>query len=88
MEPPEALVGFWIPLEDATVENGCLWFIPGSHKGGVHTRFVRNPDKASKELLVYDRPQPTYQRNNFVPLPVSKGKFRLWLWLGCAYTRF
>jgi ectoine hydroxylase-related dioxygenase (phytanoyl-CoA dioxygenase family) len=21
----------WIPLQDATVENGCMWFIPGSH---------------------------------------------------------
>ena len=23
------------PLDDATVENGCLWVIPGSHRGGV-----------------------------------------------------
>ncbi|MEO7454162.1 MAG: phytanoyl-CoA dioxygenase family protein [Fimbriimonadales bacterium] len=21
----------WIPLQDATVENGCMWFVPGSH---------------------------------------------------------
>ena len=73
MDPPETLVGFWIPLEDATLENGCLWFIPGSHKGGVHTRFVRNPDKDSSDLLIYDRPQPVYQRNNFVPVEVPKG---------------
>jgi ectoine hydroxylase-related dioxygenase (phytanoyl-CoA dioxygenase family) len=24
-------MGVWIALEDATLENGCLWFIPGSH---------------------------------------------------------
>lgn len=30
---PMKLMGFWIALEDATLENGCLWFIPGSHKG-------------------------------------------------------
>lgn len=25
-------VGFWYALEDATAENGCLSFLPGSHK--------------------------------------------------------
>lgn len=29
--PPSA-VGFWYALEDATRENGCLSFLPGSHK--------------------------------------------------------
>jgi phytanoyl-CoA hydroxylase len=30
-----SLTGAWIALDDATVENGCLWVIPGSHKHGV-----------------------------------------------------
>lgn len=30
-----SLVGGWIAMDDATVENGCLWLIPGSHKPGV-----------------------------------------------------
>ena len=39
--PPSA-VGFWIALEDATAENGCLSFAKGSHKRApVKTRFVR-----------------------------------------------
>jgi ectoine hydroxylase-related dioxygenase (phytanoyl-CoA dioxygenase family) len=25
----------WTPLQDAKEENGCLWVVPGSHKGGV-----------------------------------------------------
>lgn len=29
-----SLTGGWIALDDATVENGCLWVIPGSHKTG------------------------------------------------------
>ncbi|KAK3736638.1 hypothetical protein QZH41_017026, partial [Actinostola sp. cb2023] len=29
---PTSVIGAWIPLEDCTLENGCLWFIPGSHK--------------------------------------------------------
>jgi ectoine hydroxylase-related dioxygenase (phytanoyl-CoA dioxygenase family) len=27
-----SLTGAWIAIDDATVENGCLWVIPGSHK--------------------------------------------------------
>ena len=30
-----SLIGGWIALDDATVENGCLWVIPGSHKQGI-----------------------------------------------------
>ena len=39
--PPSA-IGFWIALEDATVENGCLSFAAGSHlREPVRKRFVR-----------------------------------------------
>lgn len=30
-----SLAGGWMALDDATVENGCLWVIPGSHKPGI-----------------------------------------------------
>lgn len=30
-----SLTGVWIAIDDATVENGCLWVIPGSHRRGV-----------------------------------------------------
>ncbi|KAI0009948.1 phytanoyl-CoA dioxygenase [Xylariaceae sp. FL0662B] len=40
-DPPSA-VGFWYALEDATAENGCLSFLPGSHRWApVRRRFVR-----------------------------------------------
>ena len=29
-----SITGVWIALDKATVENGCLWVIPGSHKSG------------------------------------------------------
>lgn len=39
--PPSA-VGFWIALEDATVNNGCLSFARGTHRTApVKSRFVR-----------------------------------------------
>jgi hypothetical protein len=30
-----SLTGGWIAMDDATVDNGCLWVIPGSHRHGV-----------------------------------------------------
>ncbi|KAG5998982.1 hypothetical protein E4U43_002327 [Claviceps pusilla] len=40
-DEPSAL-GFWYALEDATLENGCLSFWPGSHLwAGVEKRLVR-----------------------------------------------
>ncbi|KAL7746317.1 hypothetical protein RI367_008325 [Sorochytrium milnesiophthora] len=42
-DPPSA-VGFWFALEDCTRDNGCLSFVPGSHKEApISRRFVRNP---------------------------------------------
>jgi ectoine hydroxylase-related dioxygenase (phytanoyl-CoA dioxygenase family) len=29
-----SLIGAWTALDDATVENGCLWVIPASHRNG------------------------------------------------------
>lgn len=70
---PMTLVGFWIALDDATVENGCLYFIKGSHCSGVHRRFIRNPDKNSDELVIYTSPPPSYPTSNFMAVPVKKG---------------
>ena len=30
-----SLTAAWIALDDATVDNGCLWVLPGSHRPGV-----------------------------------------------------
>ena len=43
-DPPSA-VGFWYALEDATAANGCLSFLPGSHRWApVRQRFVRDAE--------------------------------------------
>lgn len=50
-DPPSA-VGFWYALEDATVENGCLSFLPGSHKTSeVSKRFVRKADRRGTKFV-------------------------------------
>ncbi|XP_043354817.1 phytanoyl-CoA dioxygenase domain-containing protein 1 isoform X3 [Dermochelys coriacea] len=34
-EPLGRVLGLWLALENATQENSCLWFIPGSHTSGL-----------------------------------------------------
>lgn len=37
---PADLISSWTPFEDATIENGCMWMVPGSHKWGNQQRFL------------------------------------------------
>ena len=39
-----SLCGVWIALDDATVENGCLWVHPGSHSDGILHRVKAHDD--------------------------------------------
>ncbi len=41
---PESCVGFWFALEDASLENGCMQFIPGGHKAPLKKRNYRKSD--------------------------------------------
>ncbi|KAI9564545.1 hypothetical protein GHT06_008284 [Daphnia sinensis] len=74
---PMKIVGMWFALEDVTLENGCLWFIPGSHKEGISRRFIRNPDTSSPNLTIYTDPNPEYDETKFIPGPVPKGSMVL-----------
>ncbi len=56
---PESCVGFWFALEDATVENGCMQFIPGGHKMGLKKRHLRGADGMLTDVTLDDAPWPT-----------------------------
>jgi phytanoyl-CoA hydroxylase len=35
-DPPRPIVGVWLAVTEATLENGCLHVLPGSHREPVH----------------------------------------------------
>ncbi|XP_075865226.1 phytanoyl-CoA dioxygenase domain-containing protein 1 isoform X3 [Microcebus murinus] len=71
-EPLGRVLGIWLALEDATLENGCLWFIPGSHTGGVSRRMVRAP-AGSASGISFLGAEPDRDNSLFVPTPVGRG---------------
>lgn len=66
-EPPTC-TGLWLALEDASIINGCLWAIPGSHKNGLVRRFLRDENGVK-----FDWPSPSYDQKDFVPIEVKAG---------------
>ncbi|MBN1209512.1 MAG: phytanoyl-CoA dioxygenase family protein [Myxococcaceae bacterium] len=68
-DPPTCL-GLWFALEDATLENGCLWALPGGHTLGLKKRFVRAPGGGTTFRVLDPTPLP---EEGFVPLEVRQG---------------
>lgn len=67
---PLSATGLWFAVEDATLENGCLRAIPGGHKLGLKSRFLR-AEGGGTRFEVYDpAPWPTERT---VPLEVRQG---------------
>ena len=67
---PIEIAGLWFALEDATVENGCLWAIPGGHRHGLKSRWKRTPDGRMEFETFDDAPWP---EDKLVSLEVAKG---------------
>uniref|UniRef100_A0A8D0H3K4 Phytanoyl-CoA dioxygenase domain-containing protein 1 n=1 Tax=Sphenodon punctatus TaxID=8508 RepID=A0A8D0H3K4_SPHPU len=69
-EPLGRVLGFWIALENATQENGCLWFIPGSHTNGITRRMVRAPP-GNIPCTQFTGTERTYDNSRFIPVPIG-----------------
>jgi phytanoyl-CoA hydroxylase len=52
---PPALVTCWIALDDSTCDNGCMRFLPGSHRGGIIPhRHLEGPHMVPEEYGAMD----------------------------------
>lgn len=67
---PYSVTGLWFALEDATLENGCLWALPGGHRAGLKSRFLRAEGGGTRFETFDERPWPA---EGLVPLEVKKG---------------
>ena len=65
-----SLIGAWIALDDATIDNGCLWVIPGSHRSGYlwQTRDHGRPDEFDSADEAYG-----FDDSRAVPVEVPAG---------------
>ena len=68
---PQSVIGFWIAIDDATTENGCLWALPGGHRIPVKSRSKLNESRTATITDVFDAdPYPT---EGLVPLEAARG---------------
>jgi len=67
---PHSCIGFWFALEDATIENGCLWAKPGGHKTTLRSWFKRKAEGGTEMHMFNDEP---LSMEGMMPLEVKKG---------------
>ncbi len=65
---PEGVVTAWIALDDASLENGCLYFGDGTHIGPVYGHFAPEGEPFNLQL-----PQAILDKQPMSPAPVRKG---------------
>ena len=63
------VISVWMPLQEATLENGCLQFVPGSHQSEIveHQSIGNDPRVHGLETVV------TIDQSRAVPCPLPAG---------------
>jgi ectoine hydroxylase-related dioxygenase (phytanoyl-CoA dioxygenase family) len=64
----EGIVTAWIALDDATLENGCLYFGEGTQRGPVYAHVAPENEPFNLQL-----PAAILERQPMTPAPVRKG---------------
>lgn len=68
---PLSVVTFWLAVEDATIQNGCLQVQVGGADMPLKEQFIRHPDDNTELKVLHDMPWPTDDCAK--PLEVKKG---------------
>ena len=64
-----SLTGVWIAIDDATIDNGCLWIIPG--RPGHMMRRTKNESNEYADVDTVDVSE--YKSEDFIPVEVQSG---------------
>ncbi len=62
-------IAVWIALEDATLENGCMWYVPGSKRFAKHDTNVSITQNLGDLFKAF----PEMLQANPVPVPAKAG---------------
>jgi phytanoyl-CoA hydroxylase len=65
-----SLIGAWIAIDDATVDNGCLWIMPGSHRDGY---LYEQRDHGQPDEFDSARESHGFDDSDEVPVEVKAG---------------
>ena len=70
---PLSCMGIWIALDDAYIENGAMYGVPGSHKNKTDyfMKLATNPDGTQK--TIYNKEKQDYSTEGAVSLEAKKG---------------
>jgi hypothetical protein len=64
------MITVWFPLKDATVENGCLAILPGSHRQGL---LVHCPTGKKNQRAGLGIPDDQFPVDEMQPMPMKAG---------------
>lgn len=67
---PLSVITFWFAVDDATLENGCLWVEPLGHKGPLRERYTLSGE--FPKMIEVD-PTPWPDTGTAIPLEVKAG---------------
>ncbi len=72
---PQTVTTFWFALEDATLDNGCLWVQPGGQTSPLREQYVcdRTPGQAPRLRMQALDSTPWPSARTAMPLPVPAG---------------
>ena len=66
-------ISVWLALDDATAENGCMWYLPGRHKNALpHEQLWDTDEKKGFYFAIRD-----LDDNGAVPAEVKRGSFAI-----------
>lgn len=70
------MVSCWVALDDATVDNGCLWYVPGGHQELFP--HVQNWDPEVKKGFYFSIPKlDEALEKRAIPVPIRRGQMLL-----------
>lgn len=66
---PLEYITCWTAISDTTLENGCIWVIPGSHKLGLieHVRDTQSAETRPRQI----------DESNAIPVPMKAGQIAI-----------